>query len=83
MYVILGDRGDTDYEELISGSHKTVIMKDIIENGSEGLLRTSGSYQKEDIIPGESPLIVYTDEGINSDAIMKALKAASKATSGM
>ncbi|KAH7664119.1 Sucrose-phosphate synthase plant protein [Dioscorea alata] len=83
MYVILGDRGDTDYEELISGSHKTVIMKGIIEKGSEGLLRTSGSYQKEDIIPDESPLIVYTDEGINSEAIMKALKAASKATSGM
>ncbi|KAJ0969185.1 hypothetical protein J5N97_022062 [Dioscorea zingiberensis] len=80
MYVILGDRGDTDYEELISGTHKTVIMKGIIEKGSEGLLRTSGSYQKEDIFPGESPLIVYTDEGIKSENIMKALKAASKAT---
>lgn len=83
MYVILGERGDTDHEELISGSHKTVVMKGVVEKGSEELLRTAGSYQKEDIVPGESPLIVYTNNGINSEEIMKALKDASKAASGL
>nr|AJG44459.1 sucrose phosphate synthase [Lilium davidii var. unicolor] len=83
MYVILGERGDTDHEELISGYHKTVILKGIVEKGSEELLRTVGSYPREDIVPGESPLIVYANEGVKSEGIMKALKEISKAASGM
>nr|QNR00778.1 sucrose phosphate synthase [Canna indica] len=83
MYVILGERGDTDHEELISGNHKTLIMEGIAERGSEELQRTAGSYQKEDIVPGESPLIVYTNKGIVAEEIMKALKEASKAATGM
>ncbi|KAG6483166.1 hypothetical protein ZIOFF_059806 [Zingiber officinale] len=83
MYVILGEGGDTDHEELISGNHKTVIMKGIVEKSSEELQRTAGSYQKEDIVPSESPLIVYTDHGIVAGEIMSALKEATKAASGM
>ena len=83
MYVIVGEKGDTDHEELVSGSHKTVIMKGIVDKGSEELLRTAGSYQREDIVPEDSPLIVYTKDGIRSGEIMSALKAASKATSGL
>ncbi|XP_072969841.1 probable sucrose-phosphate synthase 2 [Typha angustifolia] len=79
MYVILGEKGDTDHEELISGSHKTVIMKGAVEKGSDELLRTAGSYQREDIVPGESPLVVYTKGGMKADEIMGALKEASKA----
>ena len=82
MYVILGEKGDTDHEELISGSHKTIIMKGIVEKGSEELLRSAGSYQREDIVPVESPLIVYAKGGLSSEEIMTALKEASKATSG-
>ncbi|KAG8369632.1 hypothetical protein BUALT_Bualt14G0033800 [Buddleja alternifolia] len=63
MYVILGETGDTDYEELISGTHKTVIMKGVVkEKGSEELLRTTGSYLRDDIVPGDSPLIAYIME---------------------
>lgn len=83
MYVILGERGDTDHEELISGNHKAVIMKGIVEKSSEELQRTAESYQKEDIVPRESPLIVYTDHGIVAEEIMRALKEATKAASGM
>lgn len=83
MYIFLGERGDTDHEELMAGSHKTVIMKGVVERGSEELLRTAGSYQREDIVPEESPLIVYTREGIRSEDIMNALKEASKATAAM
>ena len=79
MYVFMGEKGDTDLEELISGSHKTVIMKGILENGSEGLLRSKASYHRGDVVPAESPLIVCTSNGIKSDEIVNAIKAASKA----
>ncbi|KAK1305667.1 Sucrose-phosphate synthase [Acorus calamus] len=83
MYVILGETGDTDHEELISGSHKTVIMKGIVEKGSEALLRTAGSYPKDDIIPSESPLIVHVNCGQRSEDILSALKGVSRYSSGM
>ncbi|PWA37032.1 Sucrose-phosphate synthase [Artemisia annua] len=61
MYVVLGETGDTDYEELIAGTHKTLIFKGVVKKGSEELLRTSGSYLKEDIVPPESPLVSYVN----------------------
>ncbi|KAJ3678294.1 hypothetical protein LUZ60_002097 [Juncus effusus] len=79
MYVILGEKGDTDHEELIAGSHKTVIMKGLVEKGSDELLRGAWSYHRDDIVPNESPLIIYADGGIGTDGILKALKEASKA----
>jgi sucrose-phosphate synthase len=78
MYVIAGEKGDTDYEEMIAGSHKTVIMKGIVERGSEQLLRGPWSYQREDVVPNESPLVVYMSGEIDSDAIVKTFKEASK-----
>ncbi|KAF6166354.1 hypothetical protein GIB67_034905 [Kingdonia uniflora] len=83
MYVILGETGDTDYEELISGTHKTVIMRGVVEKGSEDLLRTTGSYMKDDIVPGESPLISYTNAEARADEISNALKQVAKAVAGM
>ena len=44
MFVFLGESGDTDYEEMIAGTHKTIIMKGVVGKGPEELLRTSGSY---------------------------------------
>ncbi|XP_058103266.1 probable sucrose-phosphate synthase 3 isoform X1 [Magnolia sinica] len=82
MFVILGETGDTDYEELISGSHKTVIMKGAVEKGSEELLRTAGSYQKDDIVPGESPLRAYASKPTAAE-ISNALKAVFRSHSGM
>ncbi|XP_058093288.1 probable sucrose-phosphate synthase 3 [Magnolia sinica] len=82
MYVILGETGDTDHEELISGSHKTVIMKGVVEKGSEEFLRTAGSYQKDDIVPKESPLIAHAD-GLAADGISIALNEVSKSSVGM
>ncbi|KAL6011291.1 sporulation-specific protein 2 [Asimina triloba] len=79
MYVILGEMGDTDHEELISGSHKTVIVKQVVEKGSEELLRTAGSYQKDDIVPGESPFVAYTDD-TTADRISNALREVSRSS---
>ncbi|XP_059632141.1 probable sucrose-phosphate synthase 2 [Cornus florida] len=83
MYVILGETGDTDYEELISGTHKTIVMKGLVEKGSEELLRTTGSYLKDDIVPGESPLVAYTDGVIKAEEIANAIKQVSVSGGGM
>ncbi|KVI00307.1 Sucrose-phosphate synthase [Cynara cardunculus var. scolymus] len=81
IYVILGETGDTDYEELISGTHKTLIMKGSVKKGSEELLRTSGSYLKDDIVPGESPLIAYVNTPPKAQEIANALNKVSVAAS--
>ncbi|XP_041025079.1 probable sucrose-phosphate synthase 2 [Juglans microcarpa x Juglans regia] len=83
MYVILGESGDTDHEELISGTHKTIIMRDVVAKGSEELLRTSGSYHRDDIVPSESPLISTISGKGKSDELANALKQVSKAAAGM
>ncbi|GAU12334.1 hypothetical protein TSUD_252850 [Trifolium subterraneum] len=73
MYVILGETGDTDYEEMISGTHKTIIMKGVVSKGSEELLRGPGSYQRDDVVPNESPLVAYITE-TSEESIANALK---------
>ncbi|XP_047056346.1 probable sucrose-phosphate synthase 1 [Lolium rigidum] len=83
MYLIVGEHGDTDREEMLSGLHKTVIVKGVTEKGSEGLLRSSGSYHREDVVPSESPLAATTRGDPKADEIMRALKEVTKASSGM
>ncbi|KAG8081670.1 hypothetical protein GUJ93_ZPchr0019g2676 [Zizania palustris] len=83
MYLIVGEHGDTDLEEMLSGLHKTVIIRGVTEKGSEELVRSSGSYHREDVVPSESPLIATTHGDLKADAIMRALKEVTKASSGM
>lgn len=77
MYVILGETGDTDYEELISGTHKTIIMKGVVSKGSEEKLRGPGSYQRGDVVPDESPLVASITE-TSEENIAHTLKELSK-----
>lgn len=74
MCVILGETGDTDYEEMISGAHKTLIMKDVAGKGSEEQLRTSGSYLRDDIVPGDSPRIALIKGGATAEEIIDTLR---------
>lgn len=83
MYLITGEHGDTDHEEMLSGLHKTVIVRGVTEKGSEGLLRSPGSYKKDDVVPSETPLAAYTTGELKADEIMRALKQVSKTSSGM
>lgn len=83
MFVILGESGDTDREELISGTHKTIILRDVVARGSEELLRTSGSYHREDIVPSESPLISYISGKAKAEELANALKQVSNSAAGM
>nr|AVH87205.1 sucrose-phosphate synthase 3 [Litchi chinensis] len=81
MYVVLGESGDTDYEELISGTHKTLIVKGAVQKGSEELLRVTDL--REDIVPSESPLIAHINAEAKVDEIANVLKQVSKASVGM
>lgn len=75
MFVFVGEAGDNDYEELLSGLHKTIILKGCVEGGgSERLLRGSGSYHKEDMVPTESPNIITADLSGVSEALQNVLK---------
>nr|XP_027116839.1 probable sucrose-phosphate synthase 2 isoform X2 [Coffea arabica] len=79
MFVILGETGDTDYEELIGGTHKTLVMKGVTEKGSEELLRTAGSYLRDDMIPGESPFLAHLNGDARAEGIANTLRQLSKA----
>jgi sucrose-phosphate synthase len=72
MYVFVGETGDSDHEDCISGIHKTIVLKGVVTGGSERLLRAGGSYHKGDVTPMESAYIVTTDCQV--DQISAALK---------
>ncbi|KAH9317301.1 hypothetical protein KI387_019070, partial [Taxus chinensis] len=58
MCVFVGERGDTDYEEMIPGMHKTIILRGVVNNGSEKMERRPDSYGREDVVPSQSPNIM-------------------------
>ncbi|KAI5058997.1 hypothetical protein GOP47_0025316 [Adiantum capillus-veneris] len=74
MFVFVGETGDTDYEEQLSGIHKTIILRGCVENGCDKLLRGGYSYHREDVIPFESPHIVRTDHGTDFEEIRNAIR---------
>eukprot|EP00250_Pteridium_aquilinum_P012553 c20797_g1_i1 orf=191-3325(-) len=73
MLVFVGETGDTDYEGLLSGAHRTLILKGSVKCGSDNLLRNIGSYHREDVVPSNNPRIVYTEKTYSSEEIVKAL----------
>ncbi|KAJ0260779.1 sucrose-phosphate synthase 2 [Hirschfeldia incana] len=71
MVVFVGDSGDTDYEGLLGGVHKTVILKGIASDLRE--LHGNRSYPMEDVTPLNSPNITEAEE-CGRDAIKVALE---------
>lgn len=59
MVVFVGEYGDTDYEGLIGGVHKTVILKGIGCNASK--LHANRSYPMEHVVPFSSPNVVQAE----------------------
>jgi hypothetical protein len=75
MFVVVGETGDTDYEELLSGTHKTIIVKDAVqEGGSEYKLRVPGNYDRSDVAPSEGPNITTVDISSLCEHVVDALK---------
>ncbi|KAM7253209.1 hypothetical protein ACFE04_025827 [Oxalis oulophora] len=75
MVVFLGEKGDTDYDDLLAGLHKTIILKGSVEFGSEKLLRSEDGFKREDAVPLESPNITSLEncEAHNISAALQDL----------
>ncbi|CAA7039067.1 unnamed protein product [Microthlaspi erraticum] len=71
MVVFVGESGDTDYEGLLGGIHKTVILKGVASDLRQ--LHGNRSYSMEDVIPVNSPNITEAEE-CSRDAIKAALE---------
>ncbi|KAK7322359.1 hypothetical protein VNO77_25738 [Canavalia gladiata] len=77
VVVFVGEKGDTDYEELVAGIQKTVVLRGAVEYGSERLLRNEESFKREDVFSQDSPNIMYTEkshEDCDISAILEHLK---------
>lgn len=77
VVVFVGEKGDTDYEELVAGIQKTLVLKGAVECGSERLLRSEDSYKREDVFSQDSPNIMYAEkiyEECDISAILEHLK---------
>eukprot|EP00246_Nothoceros_aenigmaticus_P009060 TRINITY_DN24356_c0_g1_i1.p1 TRINITY_DN24356_c0_g1~~TRINITY_DN24356_c0_g1_i1.p1 ORF type:complete len:1079 (-),score=209.77 TRINITY_DN24356_c0_g1_i1:461-3697(-) len=68
MFFIMGGNGDTDYEEMLSGAHKTVVLDNIVQAGSDKLLRVGSGCARDEFVSDESENLVhlaeFTTEGI-------------------
>lgn len=68
--VFVGECGDTDYEGLLGGVRKTVILKGVGTGAHK--LHANRNYPLEHVFPFDSPNVVQT-EGCNSDDIQASL----------
>ncbi|KAJ7958793.1 Sucrose phosphate synthase [Quillaja saponaria] len=72
IVVFVGECGDTDYEGLLGGMHKTVILKGVGKDARK-LLHSNRSYPLEHVLTLDSPNIFQT-EGCNIDDIRASLE---------
>lgn len=73
MVVFVGDSGDTDYEGLVGGVHKTVIVKGVASDATARVLHGNRSYPLEDVTPVNSPNITEAEQ-CDRDCIKAALE---------
>lgn len=73
MVVFVGECGDTDYEGLVGGLHKSVILKGV---GSRAIsqLHNNRNYPLSDVMPLDSPNIAQAAEGSSSADIQALLE---------
>ncbi|KAJ6849452.1 putative sucrose-phosphate synthase 4 isoform X1 [Iris pallida] len=76
VVVLVGERGDTDVEELVPGLQRTLILRGLVAHGSERLLRDEEGYEREDVVPAEGAGVVYLAEGYDSEKISSAVEKA-------
>ncbi|KAL2467557.1 putative sucrose-phosphate synthase 4 [Forsythia ovata] len=72
IIVFVGERGDTDFESLLGGLHKTVILRGSVEYGSEMLVHSEDSYKKNDMASQDCTNIVRA-KGFEAHEISKVL----------
>lgn len=70
VVVFVGECGDTDYEGLLGGVHKTMILKGVATEARK--LHANRNYPLDDVISFDTPNIVQV-EGCNSNDIRTSL----------
>jgi sucrose-phosphate synthase len=73
MAVFVGESGDTDYEGLLGGIHKSIILKGV-SCGTSNQLHANRSYPLSDVVPVDSPNIVQADEECSSTDLRTLLE---------
>ncbi|KAH9623832.1 hypothetical protein KSS87_004144 [Heliosperma pusillum] len=68
--VFVGESGDTDYEGLLGGVHKTVVLKDVCTDSRK--LHVTRNYPLEHVVPVDTPNVFQT-QGHNLDDMKEAL----------
>ncbi|KAJ3671590.1 hypothetical protein LUZ60_007669 [Juncus effusus] len=71
--MFIGDKGDTDLESLLPGLHKTLILKGLVFNGSEKLLREEDGYKIEDVVSIGASNIITLDKGCPVSDILSSI----------
>ncbi|KAL4295475.1 hypothetical protein GQ457_12G020110 [Hibiscus cannabinus] len=71
VVVFAGECGDTDYEAVLGGVHKTVVLKGIGNNSLK--LHSNRSYPLEHVLPSDSPNILKA-EGYSTEEIRSSLR---------
>ncbi|XVF88310.1 hypothetical protein PTKIN_Ptkin19aG0039600 [Pterospermum kingtungense] len=74
MVVFVGESGGTDYEGLLGGVHKSVVLKGICSSASN-LLHANRNYPLSDVMPVDSPNIVQTSQDCMSSDIRDSLES--------
>ncbi|XP_023530213.1 probable sucrose-phosphate synthase 1 [Cucurbita pepo subsp. pepo] len=73
MVVFVGESGDTDYEGLLGGVHKSVVLKGVC-NGAANQLHANRSYPLSDVVPVDSANIAQASEEASSADIRASLE---------
>ena len=72
VVVFVGESGDTDYEYLLGGVHKTAILKGLCSGSRK--LHANRNYPLEHVVSLDNPNVVETDDqSCNSTDIRTAL----------
>ena len=69
--VFTGECGDTDYEGMLGGLHKTVVLKGVGRGSLK--LHANRSYPLEDVMPFDNPNLVQAG-GCNAKEIKESLE---------
>ncbi|KAL6586183.1 putative protein serine/threonine kinase [Orobanche minor] len=72
MVVFVGESGDTDYEGLLGGIHKSVVLSGICSS-SDSQLHVNRSYPLTDVVCYDSPNIIRTSQGCSSSSDFRAI----------
>ncbi|KAK8655005.1 hypothetical protein V6N13_107597 [Hibiscus sabdariffa] len=73
MVVFVGDSGDSDYEGLLGGLHKSVVLKGICSSASNQL-HANRNHPLSDVMPVDSPNIVQISKDFTSSGIHDSLE---------